>query len=103
MLQQLSANTHNVITAFTLVKTPDTLICSKHVSTKVTLKNLIAQEIEGYIKTGEPMDKAGAYGIQGIGSFMVEKVNGSYTNVIGLPLTEVIQELYKLNFNLFDY
>ena len=58
-------------------------------------KDLSDPEIEWYIQTGEPFDKAGAYGIQGIGSFLVKRINGSYTNVVGLPVCEVIEFLIK--------
>ena len=64
--------------------------------TEVLVKTLEPQEIEGYIKTTEPMDKAGAYGIQGIGAFMIKGIKGSYTNVVGLPLLEVMEALKKL-------
>jgi septum formation protein len=67
------------------------------VFTDVKFKNLAPNEIEGYIKTGEPMDKAGAYGIQGIGSFMIEEIRGSFTNVIGLPVSHVVDILSELN------
>jgi len=65
------------------------------VMTKVKVKELSDVEIEAYIKTGEPFGKAGAYAIQGVGSFMIEKINGSYTNVVGLPVCEVVRALVK--------
>ncbi|NIT13691.1 MAG: septum formation inhibitor Maf, partial [Candidatus Dadabacteria bacterium] len=69
---------------------------SEAVFTDVKFKSLAPDEIEGYIKTGEPMDKAGAYAIQGRGSFMVEEINGSFTNVVGLPLSRVVDVLAGL-------
>ncbi len=59
------------------------------VETRVRMKKMSAREIEGYIRTGEPFDKAGAYAIQGRGAYLVESIAGSYTNVVGLPLTEL--------------
>jgi septum formation protein len=64
-------------------------------TTKVRIKKLSKIEIQAYIKTGEPFGKAGSYAIQGIGSFMIECVNGSYTNVVGLPVCEVVSALVK--------
>jgi septum formation protein len=66
------------------------------VTTTVHFRELTATEIAGYIATGEPMDKAGAYAIQGIGAFMVRGIEGSYTNVVGLPLCEVVETLERL-------
>jgi septum formation protein len=66
------------------------------VSTDVVFKTLTAREIDGYLATGEPFDKAGAYGIQGIGAFLVTRIDGSYTNVVGLPLTETLELLEAL-------
>jgi len=65
------------------------------VSTRVLFKKLTAAEIAGYVATGEPMDKAGAYAIQGIGSFLVKSIEGSYTNVVGLPVAELVDLLRK--------
>jgi len=96
MLNKISGREHRVLTAFSIVKSPEGVLHSEIVSTRVRVKPLAAHEIEGYIKTGEPMDKAGAYGIQGIGSFMVREIEGSYTNVVGLPLVELLQALGNL-------
>ncbi|MDI6688165.1 MAG: Maf family protein, partial [Desulfobacterales bacterium] len=63
--------------------------------TEVLFKNLTDEEIEWYINTKEPFDKAGAYAIQGLGTFLVKSINGSYTNVVGLPVCEVIEFLIK--------
>jgi septum formation protein len=60
------------------------------------MKTLTAAEIEWYVHTGEPLDKAGGYAIQGIGSFIVESIQGSYTNVVGLPICELIQMLTRI-------
>ena len=65
------------------------------VCTDVIFKQLSDEEIEWYISTGEPFDKAGAYAIQGLGTFLVKRINGSYTNVVGLPVCEVIEHLIR--------
>ncbi|HML94904.1 MAG TPA: Maf family protein [Thermodesulfobacteriota bacterium] len=96
MLGLLSGREHHVLTAFSIVKPREEPLHAEIVSTSVRVSRLAASEIEGYIKTGEPMDKAGAYGIQGIGAFMVEGITGSYTNVVGLPVPEVLRALTKL-------
>jgi len=96
MLSKISGRTHNVLTAFSIVDPQNRVLHSEVVSTEVQVKTLEPVEIQGYIKTGEPMDKAGAYGIQGIGAFMIEEIVGSYTNVVGLPLVEVLEALKKL-------
>jgi septum formation protein len=59
----------------------------------VLIKSLSDAEIDSYVRTGEPLDKAGAYAAQGIGSYMVERIEGSYANVVGLPIAEVVQAL----------
>ena len=92
MLKQLSGKTHQVITGYCLC-CPKKDIISETVKTDVRFKTLRDAEIEWYIQTGEPFDKAGAYAIQGIGASLVESINGSYTNVVGLPLCEVMEHL----------
>lgn len=96
MLESLSGRSHRVISGYAVYdRTTDRTICNA-VTTRVYFKELTSQEIEGYIATGEPSDKAGAYAIQGIGSFMIPKIEGSYTNVVGMPLCEVIAALEEL-------
>ncbi len=95
MLKQLSGKTHQVITGYCLCSQTQNNIISETVKTDVRFKSLRDTEIEWYIQTGEPFDKAGAYAIQGIGSFLVESINGSYTNVVGLPVCEVMEVLIK--------
>jgi len=68
------------------------------VTTKVEFRRLDAEEIRRYVATGEGADKAGGYAIQGIGSFAVRRVEGSYTNVVGLPVCEVVLALQRLGF-----
>ena len=96
MLNKISGRAHYVLTAFSITKGEHEILHTHIVGTEVIVKTLEPQEREGYIKTGEPMDKAGAYGIQGFGAFMVKEVRGSYTNVVGLPLVEVTEALKKL-------
>lgn len=86
MLSALSAKTHQVITAVTLADQRHQLTC--HVLTNVTFRQLSDQDISDYIASGEPMDKAGAYGIQGKGGCFVRRIEGSYYAVVGLPLVE---------------
>jgi septum formation protein len=82
----LSGKTHRVHTGVAIVDIETNRCPTACATTKVTFRNISPSEIKAYIKTGEPMDKAGAYGIQGIGAIFVDKIVGSYSNVVGLPL-----------------
>lgn len=96
MLQALSGQVHQVITAVCVQGPgrdgPDT-VRTLSVATDVEFKELADEEIAAYIHSGEPMDKAGAYAIQGRAAYMIRQIRGSYTNVVGLPLTELVQVL----------
>lgn len=91
MLRFLSGKTHSVFTGVTLIKGKKEKTFA--VETKVKFFDLTDEEIEKYIKTNEPFDKAGAYGIQGYGSLLVEKIDGDYFNVVGLPVSTLAREL----------
>jgi septum formation protein len=93
MLVQLSGREHRVITGFCLVDPEGHPAHSESVITTVKMKVLTEREIKGYVATEEPFDKAGSYAIQGLGSFMVESISGSYTNVVGLPLCALVKAL----------
>ncbi len=90
MLTTLSGNTHLVLTGVCLHHKMNNRTSIISVSTAVTFKPLSPEEMSWYLGSNEPYDKAGAYAIQGIGAMFVEKINGSYTNVVGLPLCEVM-------------
>jgi septum formation protein len=93
MLVQLSGREHRVITGFCLVDPEGHPAHSESVITRVKMKALTEQEIRGYVATREPFGKAGSYAIQGLGSFMVESISGSYSNVVGLPLCALVKAL----------
>lgn len=95
MLQRLSGKSHTVISGVSLksLKTPAESSRSFTVSTEVEIKTLTSGEIDAYVRTGEPLDKAGGYAAQGIGSYMVKRIIGSYANVVGLPIAEVVESL----------
>jgi len=95
MLQRLSGKTHQVLTGYCICCKKKNRVFSETVKTDVNFKRLTDAEINWYIQTGEPFDKAGGYAIQGIGSFLVRSINGSYTNVVGLPVCEVMAFLIK--------
>ena len=95
MLGLISGKIHKVITGFSILSWDQKVSFSDAITTLVKIKNLSQDEINGYINTGEPFDKAGSYGIQGIGSFMIHSISGSYTNVVGLPVARVISSLRK--------
>ncbi len=97
MLSKLNNTEHSVFTGFCLVHRRKNMIIKKSVETKVYFKDLTSREILWYAESDEPYDKAGAYGIQGIGSFLVKKISGSYTNVVGLPVCEVFDVLKDLD------
>jgi septum formation protein len=87
MLRQLAGEIHEVYTGVTCVRVSDAKTVTTHRITKVKMRNLTADQISRYVATGEPMDKAGAYGIQEIGSLLVESIEGCYFNVVGLPVS----------------
>lgn len=91
MLKLLSGRTHSVITGCCVIKNGKKLSFSQQ--TTVTFYELTDEEIDEYISTGEPMDKAGAYGIQGRGAVFVEGINGDYFNVVGLPIARLNRAL----------
>lgn len=95
MLNLLSGQTHQVVTGYALIKNAEQKLFTDAVRTDVSFKTLSTEEIEWYIHTSEPFDKAGGYAIQGLGTFLVKGIKGSYTNVVGLPVCEVIELLYR--------
>ena len=95
MLGKLSGKTHSVITGFTVIDTETGKRLSRAVETRVSFKRLSAKEIDAYVRSKEPLDKAGAYAIQGLGSVIVRKVEGDYFNVIGLPLSALVECLKR--------
>lgn len=97
MLQSLSGKTHSVITGCALIKGNKSISFS--VKTDVEFFDLTESEIEDYLNTNEPFDKAGSYGIQGKGALFVKRINGDYFNVVGLPiskLSRVLKTFYEL-------
>ena len=93
MLKTLSGKAHAVKTATVVLYQKKTLL--QVVTTSVHFRRLTDEEINWYVETGEPLDKAGAYGIQGKGAVLVERIEGSYDNVVGLPLTAVYEMLRR--------
>lgn len=100
MLQNLSGQSHQVYTGVTIAwKYKDTpaMFHTFHECTDVTMYSVSEEDIDAYVKTGEPMDKAGAYAIQGVYAKHVQGICGDYNNVIGLPVSRLYQELTKRN------
>ncbi len=90
-LRVLSGNTHEVYTGVALVSGDETFTFYER--TEVTFWKLSEEEIQAYVETGEPLDKAGSYGIQGKGAALVKKINGDYYSVVGLPVARIVREL----------
>ena len=93
MLQKLSGKWHAVWTGFCILNPTQKMAIGKAVKTEVLFVDLNDSVIDAYIATGEPMDKAGSYGIQGEAGCFVKEIRGSYSNIVGLPLAEVIAQL----------
>lgn len=91
MLTALAGREHTVISGVAVVKNAE--VVSGYSSTTVTFRSLSPEQIKRYVDTGEPMDKAGAYAIQGKGALLVESITGCYSNVVGLPLVKLSQLL----------
>ncbi|MGJ7920551.1 Maf family protein [Neobacillus sp. LXY-4] len=98
MLTMLSGTTHSVYTGVTIVH--DEQLVRFYEKTDVTFWNLTETEIKAYIRSGEPFDKAGAYGIQGFGSMLVKQISGDYFTVVGLPVSKTVRELQKAGYIL---
>lgn len=103
MLRTLSSNTHSVCTGVTLIKKKETSnefqIHSFSETSQVNMADLTDDEIKGYVDSGEPLDKAGSYGIQGLGSTLVHSINGDFFNVEGFPAHRFAVELKKFLVN----
>lgn len=96
MLQLIQGREHIVYGGIAIVNEAENISHVESHRTRVTMKKMSAEEISDYVASGEPMDKAGSYAIQGIGASLVESVNGSYTNVVGMNLTALIASLGRL-------
>lgn len=96
MLSRLAGKWHKVITGWCIMHGSQSVKRSGYVESRVFIKPMDSGHIRAYVNSGEPMDKAGAYAAQGIGAFMIERIEGSYTNVVGLPLAEVVEALEDL-------
>lgn len=89
ILTELKGRSHSVITGFTVMDTSNSKTVSQSVETKVFVKDLSSEEIDAYVETQEPMGKAGAYAIQGLGATIIDRIEGDYYNVIGLPVDAI--------------
>ena len=95
MLRMLNGKSHSVITGFTIMDTGSNKTLSRSVSTMVYFKKLSREDIRAYVRTKEPLDKAGAYAVQGLGAVFIEKIDGDFFNVMGLPLCALTENLKK--------
>ncbi len=95
MLQKTNGKCQTVITGFTIIDTRKGKLVSKSVETKVYFKKNSLKMIDAYLEKGESLDKAGGYAIQGFGSILIEKIEGDYYNVVGLPLAIFVEEVEK--------
>jgi len=99
MLRRLSGRAHTVLTGVS-VRRPEGLTVSSVVATQVGFVPLPEAAIDWYLSTGEPLDKAGAYAVQGAGGVFVRTISGSVSNVVGLPLVETLELLQRVGFRL---
>lgn len=102
MLRALSGKPHVVVTAFTAIDSRTKKTLTDTAETTVYVKPLLPEDIDAYVRTGEPLGKAGAYAIQGLGSVIVEKIEGDYFNVVGMPLSKLAGSLKLLGINVWE-
>jgi len=95
MLRLLNGKVHSVITGYTVMDTASGQIVSKSVVTKVYFRKIAEDELSAYVRSREPLDKAGAYAVQGLGAVFIEKIEGDFFNVMGLPLCALTESLKK--------
>lgn len=94
MLKALGGKSHSLLTGFAIVDSKTGAYVAKAVSTRMTMRELSSEEIDEYVRTGEPLRAAGGYAIQGGGSKLIKRIRGDYNNVVGLPLKELLIELH---------
>lgn len=99
MLMGLQGREHQVITGLAVMRLRNRRMIAGHECTNVIMRSVTLDEIDDYISTGEPMDKAGAYAIQGRGAVFISGISGCYFNVVGLPLARLLSMLYDLGWN----
>jgi septum formation protein len=97
MLEKLSGQEHEVFTGFSIARQGKGILIRKIVESKVLFREIAGDEMDWYTGSEEPYDKAGAYAVQGIGAFFIREIRGSYTNVMGLPLCEVVDALKRVS------
>ena len=102
-LQMLQGNTHAVYTGLALIDTKKNKVLTDYVKTNVTMRTLTDNELKAYLALINPLDKAGAYAIQGPGSIVVEKIDGCYYNVVGFPIAKLEDMMLSLGTSLFQY
>lgn len=98
MLSELNGSIHQVITGYAIFDCRDKSIIQKAATTEVEFNQLSESFLRSYAATDEPHDKAGSYSIQGIGTALVKKINGSYNNVVGLPIEQLLDDLLRQNY-----
>ncbi len=102
MLKEMSDSVHSVFTGYTIWDTDSQRVLTSSVETKVFFKNISEKEIEAYVETGDPLDKAGAYAIQSLGAVLVEKIEGDFYNVMGLPISSLVEDLKTFEVDIFS-
>lgn len=100
MLKKLSNKSHDVITGYCLINIEENIKLLSYERTKVYFRDLDDYKINWYVSTKEPMDKAGAYGIQGKGAFLVSKIQGDFFNVMGFPISNFIKQLESIGISV---
>ncbi len=100
MIKKMNGRAFSVITGFTVIDVKSGKEVSKAVESRVCFRRLTEKEIENYVHTGEPLDKAGAYAIQEMGSVLTGEIQGDYTNIVGLPIPALIEELKRFGISL---
>jgi septum formation protein len=102
MLRLLSGSWHQVVTGLTVVDASTGASASCHDATQVRMRQLTPEAISAYVRSGEPLGKAGAYAIQGSGGIFIESIKGCYFNVVGLPLAKLVNIFYDIGINIYD-
>ncbi len=98
MLKKLSGKKHKAITGFTILD--KSKIITEHVTAQIWFRKLSEEEVNAYVSSGEPVDKAGAYAIQGKGGLFIEKIEGDFSGVVGLPLTKLSKSLKEFEIDV---